>query len=383
MAATIARERPGADPITGSYPPSLLERAVSTSTATFDLALRTGLASLLTASFAPIALSSKAVLQERDQLDFYAARAREGDPEATFVAPPAAVPVRARAVIPQPWARGVGEVDLLSFESPFVALNPALRDAFAAHENNRIARAQHWRHLDGPRPTIIVLHGFMGSPALFNSAFFSLPWFYGHGYDVCLVTLPFHGRRASRLSPYSGFGFFAHGLAHLNEAMLQAISDVRVLVGYLLDRGAGQVGVTGLSLGGYTTAVLAAAEPRLHFAIPNAAVTEMSGLIRSWFPAGLLLSTALERQGLAFDELRAALGVHSPLTYQPQLPKDRLFIIGGLGDRLAPPEQSLQLWEHWRRCRLHWYPGNHVMHVNRGEYLREMGRFLQATRFNA
>ena len=107
----------------------------------------------------------------------------------------------------------------------------------------------------------------------------------------------------------------------------------------------------------------------------------MTSLMRSWFPAGQLLDLVARRQSLGLDDLQAALGVHSALTYPSALPKDRLFIIGGLGDRLAPPEQSRMLWEHWDHPRLHWYPGNHVMHVNRGAYLREMGRFLQATGF--
>ena len=367
--------------ITGASPPSLLEQAVSSATATGDYVLRTGLASMISVSAVPVVLSRRSAAFELDQLAFYADLARAGDPTQVFVEPPTGVEIRAREVRPPLAARAVGRMELLSFESPFETRNPALRDAYASHRRNRIARAQHWRHLDGHRPTIVVLHGFMGSPYLFNSAFFSLPWFYGHGYDVLLVTMPFHGRRAARLSPYSGHGFFAHGMAHLNESVLQAVSDVRVLVDHVLERGAGAVGVTGLSLGGYTTAALAVAEPRLHFAIPNAALAEMTSLIRSWFPAGQLLDLALRRQGLGLDDMRAALGVHSPLSYAPALPKDRLLIIGGLGDRLAPPEQSRMLWEHWDHPRLHWYPGNHVMHVNRGAYLREMGRFLQATGF--
>jgi hypothetical protein len=367
--------------ITGSAPPSLLEHAVASTTATGDYVLRTGLASMISVSAVPVMLSRRSASFELEQLDFYAGLSRVADPTAVFLAPPSGVEVRAREVRPPVWLRAVGRMDLLSFKSPFEALNPAAREEFASHARNGIARAQHWRHLDGPRPTIIVLHGFMGSPYVFNSAFFSLPWFYGHGYDVLLVTLPFHGRRAARLSPYSGHGFFGHGIAHLNESMLQAVSDVRVLVDHLLEGGVGAVGVTGLSLGGYTTAALAVAEPRLHFAIPNAALAEMTSLIRSWFPAGQLLDVVMRRQGLGLDDLKAALGVHSALSYAPALPKDRLFIIGGLGDRLAPPEQSRMLWEHWDRPRLHWYPGNHVMHVNRGAYLREMGRFLKATGF--
>jgi pimeloyl-ACP methyl ester carboxylesterase len=367
--------------ITGSAPPSLLEQAVATTTATGDYLLRTGLASVISASAVPSVLSKRSAAFEIEQLDFYAGLARAGDPLQVFRAPPRGVEVRAREVRPPHAMRGVGAMELLSFRSPFEALNPALRTEFASHRRNTIARAQHWRHLDGPRPTIIVLHGFMGSPYLFNSAFFSLPWFFGHGYDVLLATMPFHGRRASRTSPYSGHGYFAHGIAHLNESVLQAVSDVRVLVDHVLDSGAGAVGVTGLSLGGYTSAALAVAEPRLHFAIPNAALAEMSSLMRSWFPAGQLLDLALRRQGLGLDDLKAGLAVHSPLTYAPALAKDRLLIIGGLGDRLAPPEQSRMLWEQWGRPHLHWYPGNHVMHVQRGDYLREMGRFLQRTGF--
>ena len=72
---------------------------------------------------------------------------------------------------------------------------------------------------------------------------------------------------------------------------------------------------------------------------------------------------------------------HSPLTYPVRIPKERLFVIGGLGDKLAPPEQSEWIWEHWGRPRLHWYPGNHVLHVNRGAYFRQMKEFFAAVGF--
>lgn len=67
----------------------------------------------------------------------------------------------------------------------------------------------------------------MGSAYLFNGLFFSLPWFYRSGYDVLLYTLPFHGRRAEKYSPYSGYGYFANGFAGFAEAMAQAVHDFR------------------------------------------------------------------------------------------------------------------------------------------------------------
>jgi dipeptidyl aminopeptidase/acylaminoacyl peptidase len=216
---------------------------------------------------------------------------------------------------------------------------------------------------------------------MLNSAFFALPWLYGKGYDVLLYLLPFHGPRRDLLSVMNGTGMFANGPSHFNEALLQAVHDFRVFVDHLEASGVSQVGVTGLSLGGYLSSLLAAVDDRLQVAIPNAAVTSIAKLIPHYFPAniGIGLSSMLHRIPLA--EAQDAISVHSPLNYKPLIDRDRLMIIGGLGDKLAPPEQSLLLWEHWNRPRLHWYPGNHLLHVNRAAYLREMRRFMAGAGF--
>jgi pimeloyl-ACP methyl ester carboxylesterase len=270
---------------------------------------------------------------------------------------------------------------VLRFESPFTALNPALRDEYRRYTRNAAAVAQYWRHDDGPRPTLCVIHGFGASPYLVNSAFFSLPWLYGKGYDVLLYLLPFHGSRRAHFTAANGFGLFAHGPSHFNEAMLQAVYDFRVFVDHLERTGVEQVGVTGLSLGGYVSALLAAVEPRLRISIPNAAVVSVPDLLDQWFPASLAIALASRLRRTDPEDFRRGSAVHCPLTYEPLLERDRLMIIGGLGDRLAPPEQSRMLWEHWGRPRLHWYPGNHILHVNRAAYLREMRRFMSTVGF--
>ena len=63
------------------------------------------------------------------------------------------------------------------------------------------------------------------------------------------------------------------------------------------------------------------------------------------------------------------------------MPKDQRLIVAGLGDRLAPPEQSEWLWEHWDHCRMHWFPGNHVLHVHRVAYLKEMREVMEHAGF--
>jgi len=119
--------------VTGAAPPSLLEKTVATGTAVSDVALRTAVATLVTASFVPVALSKRSVGYERDQLDFYAGMAATHDASQVFVEPTKNVPVRSRRVTPPPWLRGIGRIDLLSFESPFIALNPAAREIGRAH----------------------------------------------------------------------------------------------------------------------------------------------------------------------------------------------------------------------------------------------------------
>jgi hypothetical protein len=338
---------------------------------------------MVIASSAPAFVLGRSRSTDRDALEFYARLAESSDPAEVFLPPPKGLRVHRRPTGPLAWARSVGQAETLTFRSPYRVRYPRVRAAFAAHRRNSIARAQHWRHLEGPRPTIIVVHGFMGSPYWLNSGFFALPWFYSHGVDLVLVTLPFHGVRNDRTGPFSGSGLFANGLAHFTEAMLQAVCDLRAIVDYLESTGVEHIGMTGLSLGGYLTALMAAVEPRLHFAVPNAAVTDLPRLIDSWFPAGQLMAAALRRAGIDREVYEASLRIHSPLSWPAQLPHERLYVIGGLGDRLAPPQQSSLLWQHWGRPRLHWYPGTHILHLGRGRYLREFGRFLRDTGFSA
>ncbi len=206
-----------------------------------DLALRTWVSSLLATTVAPFvvtnALRRADSRSERDDLSFYAELGAERDPAKSFP-PPTDVPrVSSRAAGPlAEWIAG-GTVDNIAFPSSFRAINPAMRKQWSAWESNNIVRAQHWRHDDGPRPTLCVVHGFMGSSYLANGRFFALPWYYRSGYDVLMYTLPFHGKRAETLLPFSGFGYFSGGLTGFAEAMAQAVHDFRSVLDYLRQTG--------------------------------------------------------------------------------------------------------------------------------------------------
>lgn len=351
---------------------SLPMRALVAASAGGDVLLRTTAASALAAAAIPWAMQRENVRAERASLEFYAGLT--GDD--AFIPPSTNVEV---SVIPERELRGkprTGRIEQLRFQSPYVALNPAIRERYASYGRNAVAGAQYWRHDGNARPTLFVMHGFFASPFWLNSAFFALPWFYHQGFDVMMFVMPFHGARQERNSPFNGAGVAMHGFSHFNEVIAQAVTDFRVLINHVKHRGAPSIGLTGLSLGGYMSSLLATLQPELGAVIPNAPVTDFMEIFRSWAPMGQVMSAGMALGGVPKEEFAASMAFHSPLLREPVVAKEKLMIIGGLGDRLAPPSHARALWEHWDRPRLHWYPGNHTLHVNRGAYLREMRQFM-------
>jgi pimeloyl-ACP methyl ester carboxylesterase len=359
---------------------TLRQRAIVDSSAVADIALRTAIASLLSATMLPTvvgALRRSGSRAEHDHLRFYAELASARDTTRSFPAPTSAPRVSSRPANPVAEWIAKGNVHNIRFNSSFEAVNPALREQCHGYARNNVVLAQHWRHGDGPRPTLCLIHGFMGSAYLFNGLFFSLPWFYRSGYDIMLYTLPFHGGRAEKGSPFSGYGYFAHGFAGFAEAMAQAVHDFRSLIDYLEFTGVDRIALTGMSLGGYASALIASVDDRIQAVIPNVPVVTPDRTVDEWFPANKVVALREALSGTDADLTSAATRYSSPLNYEPLVPRDRRLIIAGLGDRLAPPEQAELLWEHWDRCAFHWFPGNHILHVSQPDYLRRMTRFLR------
>lgn len=360
---------------------SVCSKAVTRVTAAGDRVVRAGAGLALTATFAPSLLRESSRRRDLQSLDFYLEAGSSGDPTRLFETP-SGVP----QVTKMPGRRHrlnakVDIVENLRYLSGYVPANPVMRASFGSFERNRYAWAQHWRHGDRPRPTIIVAHGFTLSSWAFNSTFLAMQSYFSRGYDVVLVTSPFHGPRRDSGDVYNGSGLFSHGFGHAFEGIAQGVHDIRSLVTYLLDTGAPGVGLTGLSLGGLLSSLVAETDARIAFAIPNAPPTNFAQMIQLWGRLGPSVERALSGNGVdpeRFTELWAAF---SPLNYPRLLPRDRLMIIAGRGDRLVMPEHVEGLWTHWDRPAIHWYVGSHIAHVGRRAYLRHMAEFIEGTGF--
>jgi pimeloyl-ACP methyl ester carboxylesterase len=62
------------------------------------------------------------------------------------------------------------------------------------------------------------------------------------------------------------------------------------------------------------------------------------------------------------------------------VPRERLAVIAGRGDRITPPEQAEALAAHWG-VTARWFDGGHLAQVGRGDALRDVRRQLGALGF--
>ena len=236
---------------------------------------------------------------------------------------------------------------------------------------------EHWHHRPGPpRGTVVALHGFtMGRPRIDAVALFASQWF-RRGLDVALVTLPYHGARTPPESRFSGEHFAVPHVLRLSEAMREAIYEIRQVTHLLREESGAPVGVLGLSLGGYLAALAAALCEDLDFAIPMVPPVCIGDL--AW---GFFERTRHHREGgeaaLSHAELRRSFRVHSPLSHPLRMPRERVLIVAGRGDRIVPPEHPAALWSHWGEPAIHWFSGSHLAPFGRGRIVHAIARHLE------
>ena len=280
---------------------------------------------------------------------------------------------------------GTHVVDL-TFPSDYQPFHPAGRDSYLSIVENMTAHARWWTS-DKGRPTIVLLHGWGGGNHWFTARSFVVPYWLRHGYDVAAFQLPFHGERAPAAGGVvkSGALFPSPNPLRTNEGFGHAIYDLRALAMFLRARGSSTVGVMGMSLGGYTTALWASiAGPEdvggVDFAVAMIPAVSMSRLFWQHGETSPVRRRAA-KAGITEDLLADAFAVHAPTTRKARVPKERLYVIAGRGDRITPPDQAEALATHWDREIL-WFEGGHLAQVGRADALRSVRRSLGAHGFS-
>jgi len=274
---------------------------------------------------------------------------------------PTLVPVRARGV----------DFEHLRFESGYTPHEgePG-RERWLGYVPNRTAHAWVLRHPGPPRPWLVCIHGFqLGWPwadfALFDPRHFH----HALGLNLVYPMLPFHGER--KVGRRSGDGFLTGDVLDSVHAEAQAMWDIRRILGWVRRQDAPAVGVFGISLGGYQAALLAGLDDGLASVIAGVPLTDIPRAL--WRHGPPLLIRDGEQRGIQRDEVSEVMNVVSPLALHPKLPVERRFLIGGVADRLVPPDQVRDLWRHWERPRIVWYQGGHLT-FNRSREVRHLIR---------
>jgi dienelactone hydrolase len=285
------------------------------------------------------------------------------DPEAFFPRPaaPEVETRRVRAFGPR------GEVLDASWESAYDPFVGAVADRYLGHRDNRRAHARLFLHTDRPRPAAILVHGYMGGSFAFEERAWPLRWLFDLGLDLALPVLPFHALRAGRKRPQ-----FPNSDPRVTvEGFRQAVMDLRALVRFFEARGSSATGVMGMSLGGYTTALVATVEPRLAFAVPFIPLASIADFARD---GNRLVGTETERaeQHRLLDEAHR---VVSPFARPVRVPHAGRLVAAGRADRITPVAHAERIARHFD-VPLTLFPGGHLLQVGRAEAFRAVGRML-------
>lgn len=308
-----------------------------------------------------------------DALGFYARRGWLVDPVAFHPAPPAprVLPIGQRN------EQGVA-FEELAFESGYAPrLGEPGRDRWLAYEENWTAHARLFRHADSAdRPWIVCIPGYrMGDP-LVDQVGLRVRWLHEDlGFNVAVPTMPFHGPRST--GRRSGDGYLTGDFLDTIHAQAQAVWDIRRLLRWLSAEAAGRIGLYGVSLGGYTAAMVAALEPDLDCVVAGIPAVDFADLMHANAPAPLIWLS--EQLGYPWEEVDAVLRVVSPLAMPLAVPRERCFLFAGEADALAPPTHARDLWEHWGQPEIAWYPGGHVSFVWEQEVENLLLRAFTAT----
>ncbi len=264
---------------------------------------------------------------------------------------------------------GKARVVDLHWQSDYRTFLPEVQEQYDQYEENRTATARLILH-EKPRPMAILIHGYLGGAHSMERRLWPMQFWRRLGMDVALFVLPFHGSRAERkfgkLPPFPGAE-----PRLTNEGFRQSMADLRDFVAFLVTRGHEKIGVMGMSLGGFTTALAATLEPLLSFAVP---IIPLASIADAALLNGHLGATEEESRP-QHKALEAVHAMTSPLHRKLAIPASHVLVIGAERDQITPIENARKLATHFH-CKLETMHGGHLLQLGRNDRFRSIGRFL-------
>ncbi len=241
-------------------------------------------------------------------------------------------------------------VSRLRFPSPVVTGDP---------ENN-VVHAEYFSPIGHPgkRPAVVVLH-ILGAD--FPLSRYMAARLADRGVAALFVKLPYYGERRPAAGGLDSRRFLSSDIERTVTAMRQGVCDVRRAAAWLASRdevAPGRLGVTGISLGGIVTSIVAAVDPSIHDGAFILAGGDLSRIL--WeMPEGRPFRARWIAAGRTRADLKALTDPFDPLAYASGLKSKRVFMMAGTVDEVIPPDSARALWEAAGRPTIVWYDCGH------------------------
>jgi len=241
----------------------------------------------------------------------------------------------------------------------------------ARHENeyavNLKAHAR-WIRPEGRqrRTCLVYVHGWLEPGSWAEETTLFRKWARELDIDIVHVALPFHGSRKPKEAMFSGEFFWTADLVRSMEGVRQAVCDARSIVAWLREQGYDRVGVTGISLGGAVTMVLACLTPMPDFIVPIIAHLELESVVEE-APILWRMKRDLERWGVDAQQRRDLFRRLGLSSYRPVLPPDRQLWIQAREDVYIDAGLAETQWRDWGQPNILWIEGGHMtfpLHVD-------------------
>ncbi len=250
--------------------------------------------------------------------------------------------------------RNINQVYELSFPSP-------LQGDVA--ENNTIVCEYYQCKGPQKRPVVILLDILDGSMYVPRFIATSLA---GSGIDACIMYLPCFGPR--RGLDQGRLLKMTDNPEQLITAIEQAVWDIRRTARCLAAQNhinPDQIGICGVSLGGFIAALAAGVDAQFPKAAVIMAGGDLSTVLMTEEPEVRRIKKSILNQQITPEKLTEMLKSIEPLTYAHRLQNSQILMVSGSKDTVVPP-QCAEKFAQKAQTKIIWYPKNHyemVQHV--------------------
>ncbi len=240
------------------------------------------------------------------------------------------------------------------------------------HENNNTVHCEYFRPKgEGPFPGVVVLHILGGDFDLSRLVCRQLSY---NGIASLFVKLPYYGPRAT---PGEEREMISSDPNEVVEGMTQAVLDIRRAAAWLgaqeeVDEN--QLGITGISLGGITSALASTAEPRfkkIGLMLAGGDIAQIGFESEEFAEVGAAwLEAGGDRESLV-ELIRPV----DPVTYGENVRGRKIIMFNAKSDELIPKACTESLWKAFGEPEITWWAGGHY---TAGRFLFDaMGRLVE------